>query len=360
MTNIRVFGSSSGDFIVLQPNSCADAHAALTSATHLSKTKIALATVSTSPMMTEAGILRVCFAAASSGGDSSDDYVDLGYSFTQRSPPSFTPNRTSTGAEQIINVSNIGAGDQVVFTSSGCSNLSVFNTSLNTGTDAAFHVSSEAMNWDQGFMYCSSQNMVLATIKSAAELQLARTIIWEAGVTKAITAAYSHGNGWTWGGTTQWHAHGFPLNTGHVIHQRNGGLDAVYSVHGTGDLIFEAVNRTESHSVLCRNQTVYSNDSTSIQMQVTTATTGASAIITELFDIIHNHQGLMLHTGATPGSWSFCLRPIDGDWSSMTNQTLVIVPAPEFGPHVAIAGSPTKLSFPGVEVSYAFVRYTGT
>ena len=117
-----------------------------------------------------------------------------------------------------------------------------------------FHVSDSQMAYDQGVSYCASSGMELASIYTPAELRAARKSIFDQGISKAITSAYSDGTGWKWrGDDTYWADDEFPLNTGDVQDQRAGLADHVYSLHAAGDsCVWDADMRSEEHEVLCR------------------------------------------------------------------------------------------------------------
>ena len=118
-----------------------------------------------------------------------------------------------------------------------------------------FHVSDSQMTYEQGVSYCASNGMSLASIYSPVELRAARKSIFDHGISKAITSAYSDGTGWKWrGDDTYWADDEFPLNTGEVHDQRDGLADHVYSLHAAGDsFVWDADHRDEEHEVLCRS-----------------------------------------------------------------------------------------------------------
>ena len=69
--------------------------------------------------MTSAATLRVCYASNQSFGDTPDDYVDLGVTFTHLVPPTIAPLRTVTGAAQVLSVTGGTSGDQIAWTKAG-------------------------------------------------------------------------------------------------------------------------------------------------------------------------------------------------------------------------------------------------
>ena len=116
VTPLTFLNSTDMDFIVMQENDCDDAHLAVTGGRSLQRTNVSNAVVSTTVAMTQATVLKLCYATRESGGDSRDDYTELASSFTQRVPIAFDPMRTVTGAEQRFAVSHTANGDQVVWT----------------------------------------------------------------------------------------------------------------------------------------------------------------------------------------------------------------------------------------------------
>jgi hypothetical protein len=117
-----------------------------------------------------------------------------------------------------------------------------------------FEVSPQPIAQGAGKAYCLAEyGGRLAAVYNAGELAAARGAIQAAGVEKAITAAQSDGNGWTWHGEETWDAAGFPLNTGRVIDQVAGLFGHIYSLHKTDDdFVWDADGELEEHRVLCR------------------------------------------------------------------------------------------------------------
>ena len=73
-----------GDFIVLQPTNCLNAHLATLTGQTMNKQTITSKTAYTDVFMTDYGVtLKACFATSESLGDSQDDYVDLSADIVQ-------------------------------------------------------------------------------------------------------------------------------------------------------------------------------------------------------------------------------------------------------------------------------------
>ena len=80
-----------------------------------------------------------------------------------------------------------------------------------------FHVSPSELDFASGVAYCTRVGLGIARIDSATELELAQAAIRAAGVEKAVSGAYSLGDGlgWAWfPSTTRWLEWEFPLNVG--------------------------------------------------------------------------------------------------------------------------------------------------
>ena len=117
------WSSSTGDYVVLSAQGCAEAHEVVTNGTALTGTVLgAVATdtnqghVLTSVDMVNASTLVVCYASKESGGHSPDDFAALPSSLVQVAPIAINPNRTISGARQIITVTGGVAGDSVAWT----------------------------------------------------------------------------------------------------------------------------------------------------------------------------------------------------------------------------------------------------
>ena len=113
VTHFNISGVTAGDFVVLKPDNCSNAHAALTGANALGVTSITSTSTPVSnasslvsfhfastTAMTAVGTLKVCYASLQSGGNSADDFVALDVDFVQRSVPQFAPNRLIEGTSQ--------------------------------------------------------------------------------------------------------------------------------------------------------------------------------------------------------------------------------------------------------------------
>jgi len=120
-----------------------------------------------------------------------------------------------------------------------------------------YRVSATSMDFVNGVLFCSSIGMSIGRIDSEAALGMAQAAMISAGVEKAISGAYSDGDGsgWKWlGSDIGWDTASFPLNVGGptaVSDQRGGMADGMYSVHSSGDLVWDADSRSEQHRVLC-------------------------------------------------------------------------------------------------------------
>ena len=103
-----------GDFVVLQPDDCANAHLAATGTDSLQSTGLVSSQVFTDTAMVDSVTLVVCFASSESLGDSADDYVNAG-TLTQLPPPTFVPHRTISAHQQVVRVSGGNNGDKVTW-----------------------------------------------------------------------------------------------------------------------------------------------------------------------------------------------------------------------------------------------------
>ena len=105
-----------GDIVVFQKDDCTGAHlvSATTDSSH--RTNIANLIAFTDVLMTFEGLLVTCFASFESLGDSQDDFVLLSGGINQRPPPTYTPQRSVTGAEQMLHLLVGTPGDQVAWT----------------------------------------------------------------------------------------------------------------------------------------------------------------------------------------------------------------------------------------------------
>lgn len=124
-TPITFYGSVDGDFVVLQPLNCSNAHIARTGSQALAKSVVTNHVVTTAINMTQTAQLRVCYATKQSRGDSSDDFVALAanftqHNFTQAGVPDWVPKRTSQGAAQQLHVVGAKPGDRVAWTQGSC------------------------------------------------------------------------------------------------------------------------------------------------------------------------------------------------------------------------------------------------
>merc|ERR1712159_327150 len=95
--------------------SCAQAHSASTGTSALSKTAISTGQVLTQESMTATATLRVCYAVSASLGNSAEDFVTLGSTFSQLARVDYAPKRTIQGAAQVITVSGGAVGDLVAW-----------------------------------------------------------------------------------------------------------------------------------------------------------------------------------------------------------------------------------------------------
>ena len=65
--------------------------------------------------MTKATTVVVCVATQESGGDSTDDYVQLANTFTQAAAADYTPKRVVAGTPQVLAVTGGGNGFQITW-----------------------------------------------------------------------------------------------------------------------------------------------------------------------------------------------------------------------------------------------------
>jgi len=107
--------SSDGDFVVLQPNNCDNAHLTQPGVFSFPPTALISQQIITTFDMTAIGVLKVCYASEESAGDSDDDYVALDTDYTQVLAPTFGPVRTIQKAPQKLLTTGGHVGDQVMW-----------------------------------------------------------------------------------------------------------------------------------------------------------------------------------------------------------------------------------------------------
>ena len=124
ITNLTLSGSTDGDFIVISAD-CSQPQAVVDGVGSMVRVSIVGGLVRTTTVMVANTTLQVCIASAESGGDSADDYVALGQTLTQRTPPSFLPIRIVKDAAQQIVISNAHVDDSLGWSiDDGCNAMS--------------------------------------------------------------------------------------------------------------------------------------------------------------------------------------------------------------------------------------------
>jgi len=118
-TPINFTGGYNGDFIVMQPNNCNNAHLVTNSSNGtMARVRIVNMGVTTTTIMDGTVALKLCYAAMESGGNSGDDYVEISYaSLSPKAPVVFSPMRIMEGSLQAVVVTGGEAGDKLAFTS---------------------------------------------------------------------------------------------------------------------------------------------------------------------------------------------------------------------------------------------------
>jgi len=306
---------SDGDFVVLQPNHCLNAHATALGVDTLPRTAIKDRQILTSLAMTrpqghqEEAVLKICYATEESAGDSADDYVELaGLSLTQYSPPAFRPVRTVYKAAQKLNLTNAHLGDQVAWIKGKDCNAhqipNVFSVN-NSGTANQSQIYTlTAVGNETCSMTQYSDGVNIPNTLAAGEMYR------QVGAATTVEACYQ-------ACCVESRCKGFTVPAG--------GGDC-YLKSGDCSTHTCSVPGSELAQV-------------SYRMFRAPVTTG-------------EYQQFTLHTAMLPGDYKLCHRlkgyqGYEGVWTTVTNRRLEIIPQITFTPMVGLAGSVTPISFVG-------------
>lgn len=125
------------DLVVFQHGDCNNLESAVTSSESLGLTAINNnSIVYTGISMITPIELKVCFACSETFGDATTDFVELLDTFTQRKPPSFTPNRTVETAAQILHVTDVFENDRIYWTKASECNVTAIELTTNYSESA--------------------------------------------------------------------------------------------------------------------------------------------------------------------------------------------------------------------------------